>query len=79
MSEQNRPVFQSVEAVQAQFAQWNYIADRALALTVKLAAEIDELRAETLEDTAGVILKYHDDIERLHTIGAATILKGGTE
>ena len=79
MSEQNRPVFQSVEAVQAQFAQWNYIADRALAL------EIDELRAETLEDTAGVIytagviLKYHDDIERLHTIGAETILKGGTE
>ncbi len=73
MSEQNRPVFQSVEAVQAQFAQWNYIADRALGL------EIDELRAETLEDTAGVILKYHDDIERLHTIGAATILKGGTE
>ena len=41
MSEQNRPVFQSVEAVQAQFAQWNYIADRALGL------EIDELRAET--------------------------------
>ena len=42
MSEQNRPVFQSVEAVQAQFAQWNYIADRALALTVKLAADLEK-------------------------------------
>ena len=44
-----------------------------------LGLEIDELRAETLADTAGVILKYHDDIERLHTIGAETILKGATE
>ena len=44
-----------------------------------LGLEIDELRAETLEDTAGVVLKYHDDIERLQTIGAETILRGGTE
>ena len=44
-----------------------------------LGLEINELRAETLEDTAGVILKYHDDIERLQTIGAETILRGGTE
>ena len=73
MSEQNRPVFQSVEAVQAQFAP--------VELYRRPGARPgdDELRAETLEDTAGVILKYHDDIERLHTIGAATILKGGTE
>ena len=44
-----------------------------------LGLGVDELRAETLEDTAGVILKYHDDIERLQTIGAETILGGGTE
>jgi len=44
-----------------------------------LGLGVDELQAETLEDTAGVILKYHDDIERLQTIGADTILRGGTE
>ena len=52
MSEQSRPVFQSVEAVQAQFVQWNYIADRALALTVKLAADLE--KPLLLEGEAGV-------------------------
>ena len=52
MSEQSRPVFQSVEAVQAQFAQWNYIADRTLALTVKLAADLE--KPLLLEGEAGV-------------------------
>ena len=52
MSEQNRPVFQSVEAVQTEFAQWNYIADRALALTVKLAADLE--KPLLLEGEAGV-------------------------
>ena len=41
-----------------------------------LGLEVDELQAETLEETAGVILKYHDDIERLRAIGAETILNG---
>ena len=52
MSEQNRPVFQSVETVQAAFAQRNYIADRALALTVKLAADLE--KPLLLEGEAGV-------------------------
>ena len=41
-----------------------------------LGLEVDELQAEILEETAGVILKYHDDIERLRVIGADTILNG---
>ena len=52
MSDQNRPVFQSVEAVQAQFAQRNYIAGRALALSVKLAADLE--KPLLLEGEAGV-------------------------
>jgi MoxR-like ATPase len=35
-----------------------------------------EITADLMEDTAGVILKYHDDIERLRTIGADTIIAG---
>ncbi len=41
-----------------------------------LGLDVEELRAETLEETAGVILKYHDDIKRLRTVGAASILSG---
>ncbi len=52
MAEQSRPVFESVDAVQAAFAKQNYIADRALALTVKLAAEPE--KPLLLEGEAGV-------------------------
>lgn len=41
-----------------------------------LGLGVDELQADTLEETSGVILKYHDDIERLRTIGADKILSG---
>ena len=53
MSEQSRPVFQSVEAVQAQFAQWNYIADRTLALTVKLADGVEFASVTVIVTTLG--------------------------
>ncbi|MGD9763958.1 MAG: AAA family ATPase [Candidatus Binatia bacterium] len=36
----------------------------------------DEINAVTLEETAGVVLKYHDDIQRLRSIGGAKILSG---
>ena len=52
MAEQSRPVFESVDAVQAAFAKQNYITDRALALTVKLAAELE--KPLLLEGEAGV-------------------------
>ena len=52
MAEQSRPVFESVDAVQAAFAEQNYITDRALALTVKLAAELE--KPLLLEGEAGV-------------------------
>ena len=52
MAEQSRPVFESVEAVQTAFAKQNYITDRALALTVKLAAELE--KPLLLEGEAGV-------------------------
>ncbi len=37
-----------------------------------------EITPELLTDTAGVVLKYRDDIERLRRIGAAQILAGQT-
>ena len=37
---------------------------------------VDEIGASTLEETAGCLLKYHDDIQRLHTIGAANVVEG---
>ena len=52
MAEQSRPVFESVEAVQAAFAEQNYITERALALTVRLAAELE--KPLLLEGEAGV-------------------------
>ena len=35
-----------------------------------------EITADLMEDTAGVILKYHDDIERLRTIGMDKVIAG---
>ena len=63
MSEQNRPVFQSVEAVQAQFAQWNYIADRALA---KLNRSV--LREGSARSTVAVIISDGYDSGRTEVI-----------
>jgi len=39
-----------------------------------LGLGVETLTPELLEDTAGVILKYHDDIERLRGIGAEQLL-----
>jgi MoxR-like ATPase len=41
-----------------------------------LGLGVNTLQPETLEETAGIILKYHDDIERLRKIGADKILAG---
>lgn len=41
-----------------------------------LGLQVSNLRPGTLEDTVGCILKYHDDIERLRSIGAENILAG---
>ncbi|MBI2800948.1 MAG: MoxR family ATPase [Gammaproteobacteria bacterium] len=38
--------------------------------------EVDVLTPETLADTAGVLLKYRDDIERLKAIGPTQVLAG---
>jgi MoxR-like ATPase len=35
-----------------------------------------ELTPELIEETAGVVLKYHDDIERLREIGGARVIAG---
>ena len=37
---------------------------------------VDEIGASTLEETAGCLLKYHDDIQRLHTLGAGNVVEG---
>jgi len=42
MSTNSLPMFQSIDAVQNAFIEQNYIADRALALTVKLAADLEK-------------------------------------
>jgi MoxR-like ATPase len=52
MSEVIRPTFTSVEAVQEAFARQHYIADRALALTMKIAADLG--KPVLLEGEAGV-------------------------
>jgi MoxR-like ATPase len=39
---------------------------------------VQELRPDIVEDTAGCILKHHDDIQRLRTLGAHNILAGET-
>jgi MoxR-like ATPase len=43
-----------------------------------LGLGVNDLRPDVLEETAGCILKYHDDIKRLHAIGADKILAGET-
>jgi len=40
---------------------------------------VGEVDASTLEETAGCLLKYHDDIVRLKSIGAGKILEGDVE
>jgi MoxR-like ATPase len=40
---------------------------------------VSEVGANTLEETAGCLLKYHDDIQRLRSIGAGNILEGNVE
>jgi MoxR-like ATPase len=52
MAQATPPLFASVEAVQRAFAQHNYIADRPLALTVKIATELG--KPVLLEGEAGV-------------------------
>lgn len=52
MFESTRPTFKTVELVQDAFARQDYIADRSLALTVKLAAELQ--KPILLEGEAGV-------------------------
>jgi MoxR-like ATPase len=37
---------------------------------------VDDVGASTLEETAGCLLKYHDDIQRLNAIGAGNVLEG---
>ncbi|MDP6184406.1 MAG: MoxR family ATPase [Gammaproteobacteria bacterium] len=37
-----------------------------------------ELSPDVVEETSGVILKYHDDIERLRSIGASHVIDGET-
>ncbi len=41
-----------------------------------LGLQVSEITTDIMEDTAGVILKYHDDIERLKTIGPDTLIAG---
>ena len=41
-----------------------------------LGLDVTEITADLMDDTAGVILKYHDDIERLRTLGADKVLAG---
>jgi len=41
-----------------------------------LGLGVGELTADVMEDTAGVILKYHDDIERLRDIGLDAVIGG---
>ena len=48
----NRSIFDSVETLQSAFARDNYIADRALALTLKIAADLH--KPVLLEGEAGV-------------------------
>jgi MoxR-like ATPase len=40
---------------------------------------VGEIGATTLEETAGCLLKYHDDIERLKSIGPGNVIEGNVE
>ncbi|MFT4581820.1 MAG: MoxR-like ATPase [Gammaproteobacteria bacterium] len=51
-SNQTHKMFHSIDSVRAAFAEENYIADRALALTLKLAADLE--KPILLEGEAGV-------------------------
>jgi MoxR-like ATPase len=37
---------------------------------------VGEVNGATLEETAGCLLKYHDDVQRLRTIGGAKVVEG---
>ena len=50
--------------------------DWARALT---GLTVDRVDPSILEETAGCVLKYKDDIERLRSMGAAQIIAGRTE
>ncbi|MDP6589421.1 MAG: MoxR family ATPase [Alphaproteobacteria bacterium] len=52
MADSGRAIFKTTESVRAAFAEHNYIADRALALTVMLGAELE--KPILLEGEAGV-------------------------
>ncbi|MEM7468666.1 MAG: MoxR family ATPase, partial [Pseudomonadota bacterium] len=39
--------------------------------------EVESIDDATLQETAGVVLKYRDDIERLKGLGVETLLQGG--
>ena len=41
-----------------------------------LGLDVTEITADLMDETAGVILKYHDDIERLRSIGAGKVIAG---
>ncbi len=41
-----------------------------------LGLGVEEITADLMDDTAGVILKYHDDIERLRSIGYDHVIAG---
>ncbi len=40
---------------------------------------VGDIEANTLEETAGCLLKYHDDIQRLKAIGAGNVIDGNVE
>jgi MoxR-like ATPase len=40
---------------------------------------VSEVNGGTLEETAGVLLKYHDDVERLRAIGGTNVVEGHVE
>lgn len=42
-----------------------------------LGLDVEHIDNETLTDTAGVILKYRDDIERLNGLGIEQLMQGG--
>ena len=44
-----------------------------------LGLKSEQLYPELLQETAGVLLKHRDDIDRLRTIGAARVLAGDVE
>jgi MoxR-like ATPase len=44
-----------------------------------IGMRVSEVNGATLEETAGVLLKYHDDVQRLRAIGGANVVEGHVE